>query len=168
MKTVMILTFFSWSWANAYLGDADTTSPAREPLAITVGAIDVKDKRASFSNYGRKIDIFAPGVDILSAWIAEPHQTPTNKEERRISGTSMGMSMLLLPQMQGTVTNFHSVIASPHVAGVAASILSDRNQKGITNAQDVIGEILINADKRGIENIPRIARFTTISAIAKL
>jgi subtilisin family serine protease len=96
---VTIFAFFSRSRANSCLEDADTISPAREPLAITVGAIDVKDSKASFSNYGRKIDIFAPGVDILSAWIAETNQTPTNKEEKRIRGTSMGMFMLLIPQM---------------------------------------------------------------------
>jgi hypothetical protein len=66
------------------------------------------------------------------------------------------------------VTDYHCLPASPHVAGVAASILSDKNQKGITNAQDVIGAILINADKGGVGNIPSPAIFTTIAAIAKV
>jgi subtilisin family serine protease len=148
--------------------DADTTSPAREPLAITVGAIDNKDMRASFSNYGRKIDIFAPGVNILSAWIAKPGETPTNKENKEIQGTSMGMFIFTILQIQGTVTDFQTLIAAPHVAGVAVSVLSDKNQKGIINPQDVIGAILINADKGGVGNIPSPARFTTIAAIAKV
>jgi subtilisin family serine protease len=73
--------------------DADAGSPAREPLAITVGAIDIKDNKATFSNYGRLIDIFAPGVDILSAWIKEPKKEVTNTEKKRLEGTSMGMLM---------------------------------------------------------------------------
>jgi subtilisin family serine protease len=72
-------------------------SPARAPSAITVGATTSTDARASFSNYGSCLDIFAPGVSIPSAWYTS--NTATNT----ISGTSM---------------------ASPHVAGAAALVLS--------------------------------------------
>ena len=36
-------------------------------LAITVGATGTNDRRASFSNYGDTVDIFAPGVDVMAA-----------------------------------------------------------------------------------------------------
>jgi hypothetical protein len=48
-------------------GDASLRSPARVTEAITVGAIDQDDNRASFSNFGSVIDVFAPGVSIASA-----------------------------------------------------------------------------------------------------
>ena len=51
--------------------------------AITVGATDSSDARASFSNYGTCVDIFAPGVDITSTWHT------TNWGTNTISGTSM-------------------------------------------------------------------------------
>lgn len=76
--------------------NACTTSPASEPAAVTVGAVDDNDKRASFSNFGTCVDIFAPGVSILGAAIGNDSATQS------ISGTSM---------------------ASPHVAGVMASFL---------------------------------------------
>ncbi|HYH96401.1 S8 family serine peptidase [Hyalangium sp.] len=86
--------------------DACFTSPAGEPKAITVGAVDNEDKRAGFSNWGACVDLFAPGVDILGAWIGGTTAT------RIISGTSM---------------------ASPHVAGAAAQYLS--SNPGATPAQ---------------------------------
>ncbi|KAG6825239.1 hypothetical protein H0H92_004321 [Tricholoma furcatifolium] len=46
--------------------DAGLTSPARVKEAITVGASNIRDQRASFSNYGLSVDLFAPGEDILS------------------------------------------------------------------------------------------------------
>ncbi|GIE27919.1 serine protease [Actinoplanes italicus] len=72
-------------------------SPAAAPDAITVGAVDSADARPAFSNYGKCLDIFAPGVDIKSAGKASDTAVQT------MSGTSM---------------------ASPHVAGAAALALA--------------------------------------------
>ncbi|XP_004345746.1 serine proteinase [Capsaspora owczarzaki ATCC 30864] len=77
--------------------NACNVSPASAPLATTTGATTIKDARASFSNFGTCVDVFAPGQDITSTWIGSTTATNT------ISGTSM---------------------ASPAVAGVAAAILS--------------------------------------------
>lgn len=73
--------------------DACTQSPSRAANAITVGATTTSDSRASFSNFGTCLDIFAPGQGILSSWFSSSTATAT------LSGTSM---------------------ASPHVAGAAA------------------------------------------------
>ncbi|WP_447007095.1 S8 family peptidase [Saccharothrix isguenensis] len=43
-------------------------SPGNTPLATTVGATDANDAKASFSNYGPCVDVWAPGVNITSAW----------------------------------------------------------------------------------------------------
>ncbi|MBK8045778.1 MAG: S8 family serine peptidase [Anaerolineales bacterium] len=79
---------------------ACTSSPARVPNAVTVGATTNWDARASFSNYGTCLDIFAPGQDITSAWYTG------NSVLNTISGTSM---------------------AAPHVAGAAALYLDLNN-----------------------------------------
>jgi len=49
--------------------DANETSPARVPGVFTVGVIGINDAKASFSNYGSAVDIFAPGENITSAGI---------------------------------------------------------------------------------------------------
>lgn len=63
---------------------ASLSSPASEPSVCTVAATDKTYRRASFSNYGMAVDVFAPGVDVLSTW--NDGQTNT------ISGTSMAAS----------------------------------------------------------------------------
>lgn len=47
--------------------DACQASPASAELALTVGASTSDDQVADFSNYGRCVDLVAPGQDILSA-----------------------------------------------------------------------------------------------------
>jgi len=85
--------------------DACGFSPAGFPSCITVGATElssdrIRDSRSSYSNWGTCVDLFAPGTNILSAWIGS--NTATNT----ISGTSM---------------------ACPHVAGLSAVLLGTLN-----------------------------------------
>ncbi|HEX5586776.1 MAG TPA: S8 family serine peptidase [Acidimicrobiia bacterium] len=76
--------------------DACNSSPSRAPSALTIGATTITDARASYSNFGTCLDLFAPGSAITSDWYTSDTGTNT------ISGTSM---------------------ASPHVAGIAARYL---------------------------------------------
>ncbi|KAF9222479.1 hypothetical protein BS17DRAFT_802996 [Gyrodon lividus] len=77
--------------------DACTSSPASAEKAITVAASTLGDERAYFSNYGTCVDVFAPGLNVLSTYTGSPTAIAT------LSGTSM---------------------ASPHVAGLLAYLLS--------------------------------------------
>ena len=77
--------------------DACNVSPAGASNPVTVGASTVQDERAYFSNKGKCVDIFAPGLNILSTWNTGPTSVNT------ISGTSM---------------------ASPHIVGLLAYLLS--------------------------------------------
>ncbi|KAF9104530.1 hypothetical protein BGX27_010059 [Mortierella sp. AM989] len=82
---------------NDEYANACDRSPSGAPNTFTVAASDYTDTTAYFTSFGSCVDIFAPGVDIVSAWIGSSHSFNT------ISGTSM---------------------ATPHVVGVAASYLS--------------------------------------------
>ena len=77
--------------------DACNYSPASAPSAITVGATTINDARASYSNIGTCLDIFAPGTAVKGASV-DPAFT-----DATYSGTSM---------------------AAPHVAGAAAIALT--------------------------------------------
>lgn len=59
------------------------TSPASETTAITVGSIGKTDKKSKFSNFGKCVDVYAPGELIESAW------KDTNTSKKTIQGTSM-------------------------------------------------------------------------------
>ncbi|HEX6077848.1 MAG TPA: S8 family peptidase [Micromonosporaceae bacterium] len=80
--------------AGASNASACNYTPARVPGALTVAASDRNDYRASFSNYGPCVDLFAPGVTITTTWYTGGTNT--------LSGTSF---------------------ATAHVTGVAALYL---------------------------------------------
>jgi subtilisin family serine protease len=78
--------------------NACNSSPARAGTTngvVTVAATDSLNREASWSNYGSCVDIWAPGVSILST---------------RLKG--------------GTTTMSGTSMASPHVAGSAAAHLT--------------------------------------------
>ena len=91
--------------------DACKYSPARVTEAMTIGATDRTDKKASWSNYGNCVDWFAPGVSITSAWYTSPTATNT------ISGTSM---------------------ATPHTTGVAALYLATNRSATPQQVRDAL------------------------------
>lgn len=94
MAGIIMVTAAGNSGANA---DSCNYSPSGSSFVINVGATTVADHRASFSSVGTCLSVFAPGNNIPAAWIGNPDA------ENIISGTSM---------------------ASPHVCGAAALVLS--------------------------------------------
>ncbi|CAG8488749.1 19697_t:CDS:2, partial [Cetraspora pellucida] len=107
--------------------DACNESPASAELAITVGASDIYDNCAWFSNHGKCVDIFAPGVDIESTWIG-----PENNMVATLSGTSM---------------------SSPHISGLCALFISMGIAK---NPKDVKNKIIEHSTRDALKRIPNI------------
>ncbi|HBN08663.1 MAG TPA: hypothetical protein DD435_08450 [Cyanobacteria bacterium UBA8530] len=108
--------------------------PAAYPGVISVGALDISDYKAGFSNYGDWVKVAAPGVNIVS--------TMPNSGYAPMSGTSM---------------------ASPHVAGLAALLLSlepDLTPSQVLNAIANTGRAA-----RGFAGIKEIDAYAALSSV---
>ena len=105
--------------------DACNYTPARTPDAVTIGATDVEDVTATFTNYGSCVDIHAPGVEIRSS--------VPNKGNDEYSGTSM---------------------SAPHVVGVMARYISSFGDGNAPSAQDVTDWLVSTATVGAITFLP--------------
>jgi len=112
--------------ANYKNTDSCNDSPSSAVGTVTVAASDANDTRASFSDYGPCVDLYAPGVGIRSTYL--------NGGTNILSGTSM---------------------ASPHVAGVAALLKSDYgDQTSATIASWILTNATTNAINSNITGTP--------------
>jgi len=107
--------------------DARYTNPANIDGAIVVGAMTYQRARSSYSNFGGKVDVFAPGgqddISILSLlapgsyFASEYPERIVDAKYFRANGTSM---------------------ASPHVAGLAALILERNPSLGVEEIRHLL------------------------------
>lgn len=106
-------------------GPADMSQTLPQGV-ITVGASNYTDMPAQFSNYGPCVDVFAPGVDIISA---SNELTPDNGGYRMMSGTSM---------------------ASPYVAGLVSYFWSENLDRSMQDVKDLV----IGSNQGSMQNLP--------------
>lgn len=132
--------------------DACAYSPSSTPAALTVGATTSTDARASYSNYGTCVDLFAPGSGITSAWIGSNTATAT------ISGTSMAT-----PHVAGVVAIYLSAHPSASPAAVESAIESAATTGKVTSpgsgSPNLLLYSLVNGAGGGTNN-PPTASFT--------
>ncbi|RUS27507.1 peptidase S8/S53 domain-containing protein [Jimgerdemannia flammicorona] len=113
---------------GSYLNNACGYSPASANAALTVGATDIQDVIADFSNYGPCVNIFAPGVGVSSDWVGDPNGAPGGK----LSGTSF---------------------STPYVTGVVALLLSssvDDHPMNPKQVKDLVTGLATSGTIRGI------------------
>lgn len=113
--------------------NANGFSPAAAESAWTIGASDVNDEIAYFSNYGEVVDIYAPGVDINSACARSACEV--DNQYVSYSGTSM---------------------ACPHVSGVAALLLSKAQipMRSANDVEKITESLLCERSQEKINGVP--------------
>lgn len=111
--------------------DIDVTPqyPAVYPEVIAVAATDQRDRKASFSNYGTKVDVSAPGVNIYSTYPDDTYNF--------LDGTSM---------------------ASPHVAGLAALIRSRNSSLTVQHVRQIIESSCDNIDAKNPAYVGKLGK----------
>jgi subtilisin family serine protease len=126
-------------------------SPARVREALTVGATNSSDAKASWSNYGECVDIFAPGVSITSAWYTS--NTATNT----ISGTSMAA-----PHVAGVAALYLQANPTASAATVFSAIVNGSTKNIVTSSSTTNNHLLYSRLASGTTpvNQPPVANFT--------
>ena len=109
--------------ATGNSGANSLSYPARYNTTIAVGATDSSDRLANFSQRGPQIDVTAPGVGVISA---------------RNGG--------------GTVTFSGTSMATPHVAGAAAVILSADPSLSIEEVRSTLRNTAVDLGASGFDN----------------
>eukprot|EP01138_Halocafeteria_seosinensis_P003084 gb/GECG01003152.1/.p1 GENE.gb/GECG01003152.1/~~gb/GECG01003152.1/.p1 ORF type:complete len:1382 (+),score=150.21 gb/GECG01003152.1/:1-4146(+) len=125
--------------------DACLYSPARSASTITVGATSEGDARASFSNHGSCVNIFAPGVAILSAW------NSSDSALTKLSGTSMAA-----PVVTGIAARYVEKHTEDPPVEVASSILCGATNEAISNLPSDKGltvNLLVYGDPQSIQRV---------------
>jgi PKD repeat protein len=129
--------------------DACNTSPARTPNAITVGATDINDQRASFSNFGVCVDVFGPGVAITSTWNA------SNTATAVLSGTSMAT-----PHVTGAIARYLQSNPTATPAKVTYAIRASATNGVVGTPGTGSPNLLVHAGLFGTgANLPPLASF---------
>ncbi len=149
-KTLQNAVNYAWNRGvilTAAAGNSGSQSPSYPAYysnVIAVGATDQNDQKASWSNYGKWVDVAAPGVNIFST-LPSHINTIGIVDYGNLSGTSM---------------------ATPHVAGLAALIWP--TSLGGSNS-NVRRQIEQTADKiNGTGKYWTYGRINALSAVTKL
>ena len=117
-------------------GNASLSYPAAIPGVFSVGATDITNARARFSQYGPHIDIAAPGVNIMATFPRNASGMP-GKDYGAISGTSM---------------------ATPIVSGVAALVMSQNPGISVEQVKSILKASAVDQGDPGFDNYFEIGR----------
>ncbi|OAQ60373.1 subtilase family domain-containing protein [Pochonia chlamydosporia 170] len=124
--------FFVVAAAGNDATDASRWSPASEPSLCTVGATDYSDSHARFSNFGPLVDIYGPGVGVLSAKVGGGCflQNGTSMAAPHISG--IGAYYLSLGKPASSMCTFLQGLAlNGVISGVPRNTMNLLGQNGI-------------------------------------
>lgn len=109
--------------ANIKKKDACVVFPANHTDFITVGATTRSDSQAHFSNTGACVDLYAPGVSMMSAWHSSNNATVSFSGTKQATALVTGVVAILLSINNGLnaaeVKDFLSSVSTPNIISSA-------------------------------------------------
>ncbi|MEA9555869.1 S8 family peptidase [Xanthomonas nasturtii] len=120
--------------------DVATSVPANCPNVIAVAATTSAGAKASFSNFGKGVDIAAPGQAIVST-LNSGTTVPGNAAYASYSGTSMAA-----PHVAGVVALMQSVALNPLTPAMVKALLKSSARPLPVACTQGCGAGLVNAD----------------------
>jgi subtilisin family serine protease len=149
--------------ANSVLNTNATNYPAGDVGVIGVGATNSDGTWASFSTYGSFVDVSAPGVGIISTCSAPYASTGSGDSFRETSCTTSDSYGSNYQSLSGTS------MASPHVAAVAAFMLSQYPSLTPAQVQEILEDTSGSGNGIRIDNklgygVVNATRATSLSA----
>ncbi|QHG86207.1 MULTISPECIES: S8 family peptidase [Xanthomonas] len=120
--------------------DVSTSVPANCPNVIAVAATTSAGAKASFSNFGKGVDIAAPGQAIVST-LNSGTTVPGNAAYATYSGTSMAA-----PHVAGVVALMQSVALNPLTPATVKALLKSSARPLPVACTQGCGAGLVNAD----------------------
>ena len=125
------------------------------PNVVSVGATDAFDRRAWFSNYGRRtVDLSAPGTSIYSTWPGGSY--------RYQDGTSMAA-----PHVSGAAALAKAAFPASTAVGLKALLLRTVDPKtALDAASSTGGRLNASSAVRVLDGAPGMDRVTTVAARA--
>lgn len=141
--------------------DACIVSPPDEPATLAVGATDIDDAIASYSNFGPCVGVFAPGGDGSQLVNSASIGSDTAYEERK--GTSMAAPL---------VSAYGAILAQqqPTMCPVQAKwAVTTRATPGVVTGLDVLSSVtpnrLLNVDTTPVPGSTRPGIPTNVQAV---
>lgn len=113
--------------------ELDDYGPGGNDNVLTVGATFTDDRAAAFSNYGDKVDLVAPGVDVLSlrARYTDANYRPDNEEEYTLGTNYVGEDQRYI-HVSGTS------FAAPIVAATASLMMSKNPEMTAAEVEELL------------------------------
>jgi subtilisin family serine protease len=121
---------------------ACSVSPSDVRGAITVGATTIKDARATYSNFGKCVDLYAPGSDIVSDYLWDGK---ANWLIARASGTSMAT-----PHVSGAAAMYLQRHPTATPAQVSTALVSTATVDKVTNVSSAWPRLLLMAMQKAV------------------
>lgn len=138
----------------------DTTGYASLPGVLVVGASGLDGERAGFSNFGTRLELLAPGVDVLSLRARDTDFIGLTRPSDYDEGAAFVGSEDAYYRASGT--SFSAAL----VSGLASRLLADRPQLSVDEVRRILVQSAVDVGVEGVDQVSGYGRADYVRALA--